>query len=50
MTTTVRAAVLLLGLLVARAAQAQDTFDAHWRDGQAEIDGYRLVGVEGQAS
>lgn len=40
----IRAKMLTLWLLaVASPAFAQDAFESHWRDGQAEIDGYRLV-------
>ena len=35
------AAVLLV--LSVNAASGADAFESHWRDGQAEIDGYRLV-------
>lgn len=33
----------LMATLVAGTARAEDAFESHWRDGQAEIDGYRLV-------
>ena len=36
-------AVAVLALLVAGSARAQDAFESHWRDGKAELDGYRLV-------
>lgn len=37
------ASLLLLGALGVDAANGQDAFDSHWRDGKAELDGYRLV-------
>ncbi len=36
-------ASLLLTCALVGSALAQDAFESHWRDGKAEIDGYRLV-------
>ncbi len=35
--------ILLLAALLPAAGASADEFDSHWRDGQAELDGYRLV-------
>ncbi|HXV13561.1 MAG TPA: hypothetical protein VEC56_05090 [Candidatus Krumholzibacteria bacterium] len=35
--------LIAFALVLAAPARGQDAFESHWRDGQAELDGYRLV-------